>query len=156
MEQLKPPGMLSMEGNISENWRRWRQRFELFLVASGAAEKQGGTKVAILLHTVGEEDLEAYNTFKWETGEEKKVDTVLSKFQKYFEPQKNPVFERYLFGQRKQLEGESIDHYITDLKVKIKDCEYGELTESILRDRVNFEVRCQKLKERLLREQGSK
>ena len=69
-----------MEGNISENWRRWRQRFELFLVASGAAEKPEGTKVAILLHTVGEEALEAYNTFKWETGEEKKVDTVLESF----------------------------------------------------------------------------
>ena len=96
----------------------------------------------ILLHTVGEA-LEAYNTFKWETGEEKKVYTVLGKFQKYFEPQKNPVFERYLFNQRKQLEGESIDHYITELKVKIKDCEYGELTESILL----FGVRCQKLKE---------
>ena len=71
-----------MEGNISENWRRWRQRFELFLVASGAAEKPEETKVAKLLHTVGEEALEAYNTFKWETAEVKKVDTVLGKFQK--------------------------------------------------------------------------
>nr|XP_022295054.1 uncharacterized protein K02A2.6-like [Crassostrea virginica] len=39
MEQLKPPGHLSMEGNLAENWKEWIQGFELFLTATGIGEK---------------------------------------------------------------------------------------------------------------------
>ena len=31
MEQFKPPGRLKLEGNTSENWKRWKQRFEQYL-----------------------------------------------------------------------------------------------------------------------------
>ncbi|CAB4018235.1 Hypothetical predicted protein, partial [Paramuricea clavata] len=34
METFKPPSVLNLTGNLRENWRRWIQRFELFLTAS--------------------------------------------------------------------------------------------------------------------------
>ena len=60
-----------LEGNLSENWRRWVQRFDLYLTASGKIEKDEKVQCAILLHgTIGEEALEIYNTFRFATGED--------------------------------------------------------------------------------------
>ena len=39
MDKLHPPGPLNLQGNLSENWRKWKQRFELFSSASGLSEK---------------------------------------------------------------------------------------------------------------------
>ncbi|XP_063046009.1 uncharacterized protein K02A2.6-like [Engraulis encrasicolus] len=62
MDQFKPPAPLVLTGNISENWRRWEQRFQLYMTATGADTKAEPVKTAIMLHTVGEEALEIYNT----------------------------------------------------------------------------------------------
>ena len=35
MDSFKPPAALSLQGNPSENWGRWIQRFDLCLTASG-------------------------------------------------------------------------------------------------------------------------
>ena len=44
MEQdFKLPEYLSLQGNPSENWRRWLQRFELYLVAKKKTKKPDET-----------------------------------------------------------------------------------------------------------------
>ena len=55
MEQFKPPSPLILTENIAENWQRWEQHFQLYMVASGALEKEEKVKIAILLHTIGED-----------------------------------------------------------------------------------------------------
>ncbi|CAB4015900.1 Hypothetical predicted protein [Paramuricea clavata] len=39
MEHMKPMGPLKMDGNVAENWRKWRQRWNLYAKASGADGK---------------------------------------------------------------------------------------------------------------------
>lgn len=39
MEQFKPPSPLNLQGNLNENWKLWRQRFELYLKATDADQK---------------------------------------------------------------------------------------------------------------------
>ncbi|KAL7880974.1 hypothetical protein SRHO_G00032280 [Serrasalmus rhombeus] len=47
MEGLKPPaGLELLHGNLSENWRRFRQRFELYLEATGSAGKPAKVKTS--------------------------------------------------------------------------------------------------------------
>ena len=73
MDKLQPPGPLILQGNLSKNWRKWKQRFELYSAASGLKDKDKGVQSATLLHVVGEEALEIYNTFSWdEEGDAKK------------------------------------------------------------------------------------
>lgn len=60
MEQFKPLLPLILSGNIAENWRRWEQRFSLYMTATGADENDENVKIAILLHTIAEEALEVY------------------------------------------------------------------------------------------------
>ena len=74
------------------------------------------------------------------------------KFYNYFNPRKNTVYERYKFWESKQKEGETVDQFITDLKTRAKSCEFGEQTESMIRDRLVLGVSDIRLKERLLRE----
>ena len=50
------------------------------------------------------------------------------------------MFERYKFWECKQQEGETIDQFITELKTRAKSCEFGEQTESMIRDRLVFGV----------------
>lgn len=58
MQQFKIPSPLVLTGNLGENWRRWEQRFQIYMTASGAEGKVEKIKVAILLHAQGEEALE--------------------------------------------------------------------------------------------------
>lgn len=152
MEHFKPPGTFSFDGNLSENWRRWVQRYELYLTASGANEKEEKTQVAILLHTIGEEGLEIFNTFVFTEGEEHKLLPVLTKFCQYCNPRKNTVMERYTFWEKVQKEGESIDQFVTSLKNHAKNCDFGDQKDFMIRDRIIFGVRDARLKERLLRD----
>ena len=59
---------------------------------------------------------------------------------------------RYIFRSRVQLENESIDQFITDVKVKAKSCNFSTLNDGIIRDHILIGVSDNKLKERLLRE----
>ena len=69
MGRFKLPSPLSLEGNLSENWNRGSQRFELYLKATEADKKDEQIRVAILLHCVGEDGLEVFNTFQFENKE---------------------------------------------------------------------------------------
>ena len=71
------------------------------------------------------------------TEDEKKVyNTVREKFDSYFEPQRNVIFERAKFNQRRQQQGESVDAFITNLYCLADRCNYGELRNEMIRDRI--------------------
>ncbi|PIK33923.1 hypothetical protein BSL78_29258 [Apostichopus japonicus] len=58
MEHFQPPKPLSFEGNIAENWRKWRQRFELYMTATETDKKDENLQCSVLLHLIGEDALE--------------------------------------------------------------------------------------------------
>ena len=72
MEHMKPMGPLKMDGNVAENWRKWRQRWNLYAKASGDDEKDEEIQCAIFLHTIGDEALEIYDTFTFTETEQDK------------------------------------------------------------------------------------
>lgn len=70
----------------------------------------------------------------------------------YCLPKKNTVFERYQFWAHPMAENITVDKYLTELKMKSKDCEFGFSENDMIRDKVVFSLSDQCLKERLLRE----
>lgn len=127
------------------------------MVATGACDKEENVKIAILLHTIGEEALEVYNTLAvTTTGEDNAMtmDDVITAFKEYCSPQKNVVFERHQFWSHPMSEGTSVDRFITELRQKSKDCEFGQSENDMLRDKMVFSITDTHLKERLLRENG--
>ena len=59
------------------------------MIASRNDAKEDATKSAIFLHVAGQEALEIYNMFIWETvGDEKKLTKIVEKFKSYCTPRK--------------------------------------------------------------------
>ena len=153
MDRLHYPETLSYQGNISENWRKWKQGLELYFIASGISDKAEETKAAIFLHLAGQDAREVFNTFMWETiGDDKKVDKIIEKFESYCTPRKNITWERHVFNSRNQKQGETIDQYTTELRSKAKSCEFGTLTDSLIRDRIVCGILSDQTRSRLLKE----
>lgn len=116
MEGLKPPaGLDLLHGNLSENWRRFRQRFELYLDATGSASKPAKVKSSLFPHVAGEEVVEVYSTFTFEEDDDKQnMSKIMEKFEEYCNPKKNITYERYKFFTCVQ--GDMpISQYITEL-----------------------------------------
>lgn len=153
MDQFRLPSPLVLSGNTGENWRRWIQRFHIYMTATGSDTKDEKVKIAILLHALGEEAIEVYNSLTIETaGENATMQEIITALEKYCLPKKNVVFERHQFWAYPMPDSITIDKYLTDLKQKSKDCEFGTMESDMIRDKIVFSTTDQRLKERLLRE----
>jgi Arc/MetJ-type ribon-helix-helix transcriptional regulator len=152
MDSFHKPSALCFNGNTSENWRRFKQQFQIYLVASGSEDKDDPIKIAILLNFAGEDAIEVFNTFEFSAGDDKKLDKVIEQFERYCNPRKNVVFERYQFWKITQRDSETVDQFVTRLKNKVKSCEYTSV-DDMVRDKFVFSIQDLTVKERLLREE---
>lgn len=153
MDSVKPPDAVNWNGNVDCEWRTFKQRFMLYLQAVGLDSKPDTRKIALLLTVAGPQAVEVYNTFVFATAEDKeKFDEVVRKFDEHCSPKKNETFERYVFRSRIQQPSESFDTFLTDLKLKARTCNFGQLQESMIRDQIVFGIKDIKIRERLLRE----
>ena len=67
---------------------------------------------------------------------QKKYDTEKAKFESHFIKRNDPIYERPKFNQWKQLPGESVDNFITVVYGLVEHCEYGELWNEMIRNRI--------------------
>ncbi|MEE4248367.1 MAG: hypothetical protein V2I33_23530 [Kangiellaceae bacterium] len=147
MEGLKPPAAL--ETDSIEAWVRWKQRFLIYLKASGV-KNDDERCLSLLLHVIGEDGLELYNTFA--VGDEK-FDDVIKRFDEHFKPRTNEVFERFRFWERNQQDGEPIDLFVTDLKRLAASCNFDTQKDKMIRDKIVLGGNSAQVRERLLREE---
>lgn len=153
MDFLKPPDPLRMSGDAGKNWKLFIQRFELFVTASDPPEKprSAKTKAALLLSIAGEEALEVFNTFTFADSESREdYATVVAKFEQYCATQYSEVHERYVFRNMSQAPGEHLEHFLRDLKKQARECNFGALTNSMIRDQLVFGIGDDKTREKLL------
>ncbi|PIK56894.1 hypothetical protein BSL78_06220 [Apostichopus japonicus] len=152
MAGLMPPSSLNFTGNVAKNWKRFKQRFMVYLEASDGLSKTDSTQTSIFLHIIGEEGLAIYNTLSYDTGDDKKLDVVMQKFETYCTPKRNITYERHRFFTCLPQSDDTIDQYITELRTRAKTCEFGTLCDSLIRDRIVCGIHDNALRERLLRD----
>lgn len=147
-----PPTLDLTSGNVAENFRKFKQRYQIFMQASGKDKLAENVRAAILLNLIGEEALEVFNTFTFEAPKsETKEDDVMEKFESYCNPRKNLIFEQSKFFTHSQAEGEPYDHFLTTLKQMSASCEFKEQKEQMLTLRVVLGIHDKTIRERLLR-----
>ncbi|XP_077504887.1 uncharacterized protein LOC144114796 [Amblyomma americanum] len=86
MDLLKPPEPLQLSGNLSQNWKRFKQKLELFIKATTPKDdpRSGAAKASLLLSVAGDEALDVFNTFTFGEQEDKEdYDTLVQKFEAY-------------------------------------------------------------------------
>ncbi|XP_028327813.1 uncharacterized protein LOC114478759 [Gouania willdenowi] len=153
MEQFKAPSPLSLTGNPADNWYSWEQSFRRYIAASGEKDEQ--VKIDILLHTIGEDALEVYNTLTVRgEGDELTMEDVFQAFKEHCCAQKNVVFERYQYWSHQITAGTSVNRLITELRQRSKDCEFGISENDMLRDKLVLSITDSHLKKRLIQERG--
>lgn len=143
---------MNFTGNLSENWKLWRQRFENYLVASEIGKKDESIQVAQLIHYIGVEGIRIYNTFTLNEDDNKKLKKVLKCFENHFLPKKNLSYERFKFFTRRQAENEPMEQFITDLKNLALTCELSDLKDSLIKNLIICGLQNEELRLKLLDE----
>ena len=160
--QWAAPKQISFDGNVSENYRKFEEHWNLFekTELKGKSEEE---KCSYFLLCVGEKGREIHKTLSFttpETGTDADGHTVWKRtakelklaFKTYCNPRRSITYERHKFNTRNQEEDEAIDNYVTVLRTLAAACEFSTLEDSLIRDRIVYGVRSQTLKERLVRE----
>lgn len=98
---------------------------------------------------MGEEADGILCSFRLSAENSKKFETVKESFEAYFVRKRNIIYERTKFNLRVQNPDESVDGFITDLHNLAKFCEYGELHDQLIRDRIVVGLWDKKLSEQL-------
>lgn len=153
MDKLSPPSCMQLTGNLADNWKRFKQRFNIYLAASGAGADDEKLQANIFLHVIGEDALDIYNSFQLDEAS-LTLTQLMQKFEEYFVPRQNVTFERYKFFTYDQKQGVPFDQYLAELHTMSKTCEFGTLRDSLVRDRIVCGTVDNALRERLLRETG--
>ena len=108
-------------------------------------------------HSIGDEGLRVIKTFGYnehENSSDWKV--VMAKLEAHCVGEVNETFERYLFNKRDQLQGESIDSYVAELKTYAKTCNFCNcLRDSLIRYRVVLGIKNEQTTKKLLRMRDS-
>ena len=68
---VKPPGNVTLTGDLSVGWQRWVERFYSYTMATERDKKAGGILVATLLTLMGSETMDIYRSFDWGSEAEK-------------------------------------------------------------------------------------
>ena len=133
-------------GNVSENFKRWKQKLEVYLAASGAFEKDERVQTAIILNCAGPHVLEVYEKFGWPKLD--KPIKVLEALERYHDLRDNDILVSHRFWNIPYQD--LFNKFLTELKTKAASC-YLQEKDRMMRDKIVSKL-TGKLQELLLRE----
>ncbi|XP_045534999.1 uncharacterized protein LOC123721191 [Papilio machaon] len=155
MEHARPPAELILQGGPAaraDAWRKWYKQFQVFLKASGVHKSTKDVQSSLLVNLIGPEGYDVYTTFKFTKDEDAEdIEILVKKFNEHFGSKQNTTITRFKFFTRSQNRGESIDEYVTALKLLSQSCEFEHLEDGLIRDRIVCGVADGVVRERLLR-----
>ena len=94
-------------------------------------------KVKLFLYLNGSKGREIHGTMQFETKEkDRRLDELIQSFGEYCDPKKNETVKRHKFFTRNQESGETFDKYLPEMRLLEKACNFGTLSDSLLRDRI--------------------
>ena len=146
---LPPPSLFdptSDPTNVAQRWRKWKSGLQFFIDATGMS--LDSQKRATLLHLVGEETREIFQTFA-DAGTT--YPEAIARLDQHFTPKKNVTYERNSFRKAKQESDETVDQFCTRLRQLALYCEYENI-DTELRDMIVSNCKSSKLRTRLLME----
>ena len=81
---LPSPEPLDLRGgNVSENWKNFKQKYTNYEIATGVNTKESSTRVVTLLTVISKDAIDVFNPLTWdaEDDDKKKIDKVLKKLE---------------------------------------------------------------------------
>ena len=132
-----PLPQLRLNSQPREEWLIFKQQYSDYRLICGIGAKPKNYQAAVFRSCLGKEEIKIYNSLVYaETEDKDDVELIISKLDAYIIGETNEIYERFKFNKREQKEDESVDTYVTALKELIRSCSYGDLSDSLLRDRI--------------------
>jgi hypothetical protein len=129
--------------NLPEAFEKIERHAKLMFMGplKGKSEPE---QISYLLLWAGDRGREIYSTWTDLSEEDaKKLEKYFDQFRAHVRPKLNPIFGRYKFFN--EIQGEdSIDSYITRLRIRVRDCNFND-TDDMIRDRLVFGCKSGKL-----------
>ncbi|XP_033339436.2 uncharacterized protein LOC117227968 [Megalopta genalis] len=148
---MVPPLIISNTGNMYRNWLSWKLCFLDYMRDNDLFIKSEAFKINLLRNKIGPGALNCIevNKIMYNTCIEHKLCNYLKDLDFFFLSIKNEVVERFKFFTRSLHKDETLEHFIYDLKEKASTCNFGYLTESLIRDKVVASIHDPELREKL-------
>ena len=146
-----PPALKLRTGEIAANWKRFKSQWSNYELATDLTDESKEKRTAVLLTCIGSEAYDVFQSMVFTQEDHRKdIDEVIKAFDDYCIGETNVTYERYLLNKRVQEPNESFDAYMTELRRLVKSCDYGELEQSILKDKIVVGLRDDSTRRKLL------
>ena len=94
-----------------------------------------------------------YDGLKFDNDADKmKLEVVLQKFETFCIGETNETYERYKFNKRDQEQSETIHTYVAFLRTLSKTCNYGEIEERLIRNKIVIGIKDNTTRKKLLQD----
>ena len=123
-------------------------------LASTGLKKDPKIRLATLRSVKGRDCLQIFMNLKLTDDERKDINTCIEALEAHFEPKRNVGYERYVFNMCSQNPDETVDEFLNRIKKLSSLCQFGKLTEELIRDKLVLGIRDQTTKLRLLKEES--
>ena len=151
---LKAFDAVGKPATLAQRWKKWKQEFELYVVASGVSDAT--LKRALLLHMAGPQVRDIFNNSipAEEKGEADDYKKAMDAITTYFKPRKNVPMARQSFLAAKPTAGETINNFVSRIQNLAEQCDYGEERNNQVRDLAISFIKDKQLKAKLYREEN--
>ena len=138
-----------------KDWEIFKQIWTNYEISSQLKEHPTESRTATLLTCFSPSALKVYYSLNFgDEGQRYDIDVVLRKMTEFCQGVVSETYERYLFNTRSQEENESVDEFYSALLALSKNCAFGELTSSLIKDRVIVGIKDNSTRQKLLSEKG--
>jgi hypothetical protein len=150
--KIPAPEPLRVTGsNVADDWRRFKERFACYELATDLTEASQEKRAAVFLSCIGSEAYDVYRTLEFTSDDaRKKLDPILVAFEKFCIGAVNVTYERYVFNRRVQESGERFDVFLGEIRRLARSCEFAAVEDSLLRDRIVVGIRDDSTRHKLL------
>ena len=135
----------------AENWSHFKSVWSFYEIASRLSTHPSEIRVATMLSCFSKEALKVYTNcrFTLETYR-KDITKVLQALDNYFVGEHNETYESYIFNKRVQEKDEPIESYVTALTDLAKYCNFENLHDRLIKDRIVIGTNHNDVRKRLL------
>ena len=86
------------KGDRVANWKFFKASWNNYVVATELNKKDKSIQVSTLLTVMGKDCYQVYENLPLTDVQRQDPDTILLQHDKHYEPQRNTIYERYLFN----------------------------------------------------------
>ena len=142
---------LELGGCSRRNWTTWKVKWAAFARRAKLTDQDADIQWTTLVSALPDGVIEALETLRYAAQSDRTdVDKVLKLLKAECLEKINEIYESSVFFTRQQEEGEPIASYVAELKRLAGTCNFGNLSDRLIRDRIVCRVADRSLRKLLL------